>query len=603
MSWILIPIPSAFADLTWKSDVTFTKTTFEEDIRIVLREILQLNQTEVFFRPGVGGVASFVFTNSPLKVAFSKLMEEYNLTFSYSDSTNTVTISPATDLDLLGDVFIPQFGTVDEIKSSLAQFKLLDQSVTITSDPATGAMFLEGDRAKVDKQKKLMDRIDRVIKDGKEKKLAELQREREELRYSEERQDFHKEIRIIPLRNATVGNTKTTFQGQNIEVPGIIDSLKAFVGSEEITVVDGKSRRREESNSQEDPLSQSQRSSKPIISIDRRTNSVIVQGTLAQIELIQSVVMSLDQSVPLVQIEVMIVDGEASVTEQLGVRWGHGQNFGQNSNQLVPPNNLVSAVELTKAPGVTNDPLKVGNYQVQSDASGLGATFLYKGSRALLDATLQAMANENKLQTIASPRVVTLNNLQAKITNSNSINFVVTTGDGTKADIKTVRTGVSLDITPSVIPKGDGKTSEPKPMVRLDINVENSSIGTVSTSAVQTAAQEVQTSVIIPDESTFVMGGLFNTSRVEAEDGVPFLRSIPLLGAMFRTNTSSQGKRETVFLITPKVFIPESITNDRKGMQLQEYAQGRLQELERSQEDIRHHSPLLDLTADPSEDE
>ena len=192
------------------------------------------------------------------------------------------------------------------------------------------------------------------------------------------------------------------------------------------------------------------------------------------------------------------------------------------------------------------------------------------------------------------PRVVTLNNVTAKITNSRNFNLLVnsSTNEGDKSGIQTIGTGVTLKITPSVITQGGAGG---KRLVRMEINAENSSLGAIGDDSVTTDEQEVQTNVIIPEGRTFIMGGLFNTDRVESVSGIPGLKDLPWLGQLFRTNASTEVKRETVFLITPKIYFPREVGISQSGPE-RVYMENQREELDKVRSRIRRESKLLDLS-------
>ncbi len=599
--------PAWAAEIRWR-ELVFTKTTFEEDVKVVLREVLKRNGQEVFFRPGVEGDVTFEFVNMPLEAAFNKLMEERELCHTYTESTNTVTVYQCKAQTQVEDIFVPKNSSLADIMSALRRFRILDDTVRVSSDNATNSLFLSGDQNRVSELKRLAGQVDEAFKSKQEKNLLDQQRQQEQWQREMERKSVERdatdseiEVRIIPLRFANVGATTTTFQGESVTVPGIIDSLKAFVGPVEIRgagekkSVDGKT-----------SLPTFEPGSRPIISIDRRTNSVIVQGTLLQAEKIQAVIQELDRPVPLVEIEVMVVTGSEDLSRTLGVAWGSNSKYGPNAEAAKPVDDVVSDgtvsnIDLTAAGTGTME--KTGISQVASTTAGLGAAFLYQGTRVLLDATLSSLESEDKAHTLAAPRVVTVNNMPAKITSTRNYNFVVNsaTNNGDQSGIETISSDLTLDITPSVIPakvKGGGR------LVRMDIKVKNSNPNTsgAAGSDVTTDEQEIQSSVIIPENGTFVMGGLFTNDRVENETGVPLLRDIPLLGAAFRQTTSSEERKETVFFITPKIYTSEQLARTA-GALMNGYKEVEQDKLREEHDKLLSDSRLLDLSHEVAEDE
>jgi type II secretory pathway component GspD/PulD (secretin) len=180
-------------------------------------------------------------------------------------------------------------------------------------------------------------------------------------------------------------------------------------------------------------------------------------------------------------------------------------------------------------------------------------SYIYQGTRGALAAQLNALKQQNKSQVLAAPHVVTLNNIQAKITSKRRVSVPITTGDGTRSDIKTVDAGLEMQITPSLIHDDDPGA---KQMVRLNINAKNSSF----TAALQTDEKEVQSNVIVPDGSTFILGGLFQDNHLEGESGVLGLMDIPVIGGLFRSKNMDVNRSETIFFITPKLVDHKTLT-------------------------------------------
>lgn len=621
-------------NLKWRDEV-FTTTFVDADVQDVLSDIITRNGQNPFFLKGVQGAVTFDFGEARmlLRVAFDKLMKEHELTFSYNPNDETVTISLADETVVVNEIFTPKFSLPAQIKLALLRTSIDFSNVKVKVDDEINSIFFNGVKGRVKEMIRIAEKIDRALgsqdersHDGLTKELdllksktaqrledAKARQEELLLQHALEASDVM--VKVIPLRFANVDTSKTTFQGEEVTLPGILDSLQAFVGSVKVIEPgkEGAKQKEEKTNTNTNPLLPGEK--KPVVSVDVRTNSIIVQGTPAQVERIEEVIKKLDQPMPLVEIEVMIVDGVVDVTRQLGIQWGYNGNYGKNAGLLDPASNVVSDLTMTTSQassvtkditdpttGVTTqvtttsttetDPTEVGTYQLASNGLGLGAGFLFKGTRYLLDSTLDTLAKDDKLQTIASPRVVTINNISANITNSTNINFVVTTGDGTKSDIQTVSTGISLKITPSVIRKDKTFTNG---LIRLAINATNSTPGSTGSSSVTTNDQQIQTNVIIPDGATFVMGGLFNTTRVEVDTGVPVLKDVPILGALFGSSTSQDQKRETLFFITPKVYAINQI-DPNQGASSKAFMEDQRVLLRVDRDSLQTESQLLKLS-------
>lgn len=579
-------------DIPWKQEI-FTKQVFEEDVKVILRELLERNGLDVIFRPGVEGLVTVNFEDQPLQSAFQRLMETYELDYSLNAETNTVSIFQKKSSAEQMEFITPQYAEPEDVISALKRFRIVDDEVTLITDPATRSILVKGPSTKLSQVRKIADQVDDAEKNRQER--ARMQRT-SDLENSSLEAALKPTVKVIPLRYASVDTSTVAFQGEEVSVPGIIDSLQAFVGN--VTVKKTGENGKEETVKSVDI-------NRPVISIDKRTNSVIVQGTAEQVAEIEKVVAQLDQPVPLVETEVLIVQGSKDLTKQLGVDWTSRGTFGDKAQGNI--NNIRgSAAEpitgSTLGSAQSNTGL-VGS-TMSSAAGSLGAGFLWQGTHAALTTQLSALTTQNKAQTIASPNVVTLNNTEAKITTTQNFYYVTSdpadTNSGTS--IQSVSVPTELTITPSVIPQEAAGTRR---LVRMRINAKTanpSASGVGANATVNTNEQELLTEVIIPEQATYILGGLFNSSRQEDDNGVPGLKDIPFLGHLFDYRRSSDVKDETLFLITPRIFESEQIAGDQGG-RVREYVQEEKYLLTNERESLYRDSGLLDLHVDIAEDE
>jgi type IV pilus assembly protein PilQ len=178
-----------------------------------------------------------------------------------------------------------------------------------------------------------------------------------------------------------------------------------------------------------------------------------------------------------------------------------------------------------------------------------------RGAEGVLQAQLQALASDDRARVLSAPRLVTLDNITARITRSQNIYVQVDTrneqGGGTGAvGLQEIQTGLTLEITPSIVP---AQTDQNAGFVRLNLRAENSAPGAGVFGQIDVRSQEVQTNVLVPDGATFVIGGLFDDAQIATEAGVPGLKDIPLLGALFKNTNTTKSLGETIFFITPRV--------------------------------------------------
>ncbi|MGN7610460.1 type II secretion system protein GspD [Magnetococcales bacterium HHB-1] len=557
LSWTGEVSASCLEQIRWKPG-TFQVSYSGSQLEDVLRELLERhNGLQMVFRVDPPVEVYQEFANVSFSRAFAVLMEQYELDCKYDAARQIVTVMNRGKEELTKRrIYTPKSISVSKIRLALARMGVRPSRQTMRQDPTTNTLLLEGRSTEVDELHKLIKDIDEAL----EKRQAAAYEERRR-RNQEQLWDVSEgklKIEQVKLHYASVGQTTTKFQGETVTLPGIEESLKAFFKGLEV---------QGSANNTKTPAIAGVYS--PKISIDKRTNSVIVQGLESDVQEITKFIEKLDQPTPLVELEVMIVDGSAADTQTFGSALGVNKLVGQNAQDIANASNVVSGTttdlatvnQLSLSARTSSATVKSGVAQLAAmGTQGLGIGFLFQGTRELLDATLTALVSDSRVQTVASPRVVTLNNLPAKITNSTNLNIVVTTTDGTKSDLKTLTGGVTLEITPSLIePRaGDRKTYGLDPddhLVRLAISAENSSVGsyTSTSSSVSVDTQKVVTNVVMPDRGTYIMGGLFSSVRSEQDDGVPLLKDIPLVGNLFKYQNSSDTKKETIFIITPTV--------------------------------------------------
>ena len=574
--------------IPWKDGATFTRTSVDDDIRSVLRLLLSTNGQSVIFRPGIDAKVSFAFKAIPAQVAFKQLIDEHGLKYSYNPGTQTVTIYPAAGAQAGGEArrFIAlQNVDIATVRQALTSFGLGTDGVAF--DQATSTIGLRGDDARIaqvaDLVKTLEDRA------GVRKAAENEDRQRaaasgpSSIEKLAAQGAANVQTKVIRLRFADVGPSTRQFHGRSVTIPGILETLQAMLGQGSATPFQTESRASTGFRgalpvdpatrlglrppapasapaaapapdtgatgpgiSPDITIGMLQGMNKPTISIDQRTNSVVVRGTPAAIAAVEEVVRQLDQPVKMVEIEVVIATAQVGVAEELGIsyrgealsngraRTGFGFDTGTSGTQIAPTS-AFDPVTLLPAASATGAPV---------------ASFVLRGSQVLLQTQLRLLAGENKARVLSAPHLVTLDNVTARITHSQDIYVPVDTGGLNGQGLSQIQTGLTLEITPSVVPTTAGGQDS---LVRLSLNATNSSPGTGSTGQIDVNAQEVQTDVLVPDGGTFVIGGLFDDSRLKGTNGIPVLKNIPILGHLFRDDTSSQNLGETIFFITPHI--------------------------------------------------
>jgi len=273
------------------------------------------------------------------------------------------------------------------------------------------------------------------------------------------------------------------------------------------------------------------------VEIDQRTNSFVVKDTASAIAEARNLLKTVDKRTPQVTIEARIVEVTDTNQLDLGIQWGF------NWNQTHPNLGFPQTMQITG--GTAANGLSGSNYLVNLPVSSpTGALALTLGSKSgmfNLDLALSALEIKNKAKTISSPRITTLDNMEAEIKSGSSA-VIVPSGDNNEA--QTVDVGIKLKVKPHITANN---------MVFLDIEVEKSSLGTVSANTATTTEKRAKTKVLLANGETTVIGGLYEDERTYITNAVPGLSKIPILGWLFKSQQNLVTKRELLVFLTPYV--------------------------------------------------
>lgn len=292
-------------------------------------------------------------------------------------------------------------------------------------------------------------------------------------------------------------------------------------------------------------------SSRGNVSVDQRTNTLIVQDTPGSLLNVQNLIAKLDIPVQQVMIEARIVNVDTSFEQDLGIRWGvtkpdhvSGTLAGANQmliNQQTGVVNPVSAVPLNQRLNVD-----FGAEIAGEQAPSVGVALAKLGGGYMLDLELSAIESEGGGELISSPRLVTANQHPAVIESGTEIPYQQSTSSGATA-VEFKKAVLSLKVTPQITP--DGK-------IIMDIKVNQDKVDPTLTvdnvPAIDT--REIETNVLVDNGETIVLGGIYEEENRKTVQRVPFLGSIPVLGYLFRNTDTLNRRTELLIFITPKVI-------------------------------------------------
>lgn len=290
------------------------------------------------------------------------------------------------------------------------------------------------------------------------------------------------------------------------------------------------------------------------VAVDARTNSLIIRDTATNLAEVTREIKKLDIPARQVLIEARIVNMDTSYEEQLGVRFGVSDTRHLSGT-------LAGANQLTQYVGVNNiTPLSDRlNFNVPANQLTSGATpgsiglALARVGHLLLDLELSALEGEDHAQIISRPRVVTSNQQKAMIQTGEEIPYQESTSSGATS-VVFKKAVLSLEITPQITPNN-------KIVLKLkatqDTRGTNTAVGTsggvpITIPAINT--QAVESNILLNNNETVVIGGVYKVTKENTYDRVPFLGQLPVVGYLFSHRGELNKKSELLIFITPKII-------------------------------------------------
>jgi len=283
------------------------------------------------------------------------------------------------------------------------------------------------------------------------------------------------------------------------------------------------------------------------IKVDARTNALVIRDIPDNVTRAEKVIHDLDQRTPQVQIEARIVQATKAFSRGLGIQWGISSiTRGNIANSPLTINLGASGAILGT---------QTSDFFVNLPASGTGVSIpgttagllvgKFLGSTGTLDLRLSAGEALAQTKIVSAPKIITLDNKPAKIEQGSQVPFQTTSLQGTQTTF--VDATLTLNVTPHVIPHAN--------TVRLEIKATKNSIGpAVSTAGPTIDKKEATTEILLRDGETTVLGGIFEETRTDSTQGVPWFNRIPFLGWLFKNEGVSVNQTELLVFITPIII-------------------------------------------------
>jgi type IV pilus assembly protein PilQ len=296
--------------------------------------------------------------------------------------------------------------------------------------------------------------------------------------------------------------------------------------------------------------------------VDPRSNKIFINDTPGRLEEIRRIIANVDVPVKQVMIEARIVEASDSFAKNLGAKLGYadlsairgvglpGVQVPGGGRALVTGNYLGSG-EQTGQAAITDRSFIPNSQVVQLPAAGLNA--FPAGSLALsifssnlhraLYLELSALEADGKGKIIASPRVLTADNVEAVIEQGTEIPYQQATSSGATS-VTFRKANLSLKVKPQITPDGN---------IIMTLDVSKDQPGATTPAGVQISTKHVKTEVLVENGGTVVIGGIYEQNDRTDITKIPFLGDLPYIGFLFKNQSSTSQKTELLVFITPRL--------------------------------------------------
>lgn len=283
------------------------------------------------------------------------------------------------------------------------------------------------------------------------------------------------------------------------------------------------------------------------ITVDERTNKLLVQDTSDSLDAIANLVQELDVPVRQVLIESRIVLATDDFSKELGVRFGMSRLTSADGDPLAISGSGQAAKELINGGcPLCADNLNVNLPATSSAAGTLGLALAKLPFGTLLELELSAAQAEGRSETVSSPKVITANQQEAVIETGTEIPYQQATSSGATS-VSFKKAVLSLTVTPQITP--DDRIIMDLEVTKDAPNFANSVLGVPPIDT-----QSVTTQVLVDNGETVVLGGVYEQTKTHQVNRVPFFGDLPIVGVLFRSKLSSDSKSELLVFVTPKIL-------------------------------------------------
>lgn len=295
------------------------------------------------------------------------------------------------------------------------------------------------------------------------------------------------------------------------------------------------------------------------VTIDKRTNQLFIYDVPTKLEMIGSLIKQVDRPVRQVLIEARIIKADSKFTKALGTRLGgndlqgltvghkvlgnNGLRFGLSATTADAysagylPSNTPNIAKLVQGSGFANN-------AVSSPTGQFALTLFNSAKTQLLTLEVSALEADSKGKTISSPRIMTMDQMEAEIQQGYRVPYLEATASGATS-IKYVNATLSLKVKPHITPDGS---------VMMKLAITKNALGPSTAIGPTIETKEINSDVLVENGGTVIIGGIFEQELKDDTTRVPFLGDLPYVGFMFKMKEKSDERTELLVMITPKVI-------------------------------------------------
>jgi type III secretion protein C len=532
------------AEIRFKNN-NFSYLAQNKDLKEFIREFAASQGLVAVVPNDLSGTVNGKFNLTPQSM-LDLLATNYGLIW-YFDG-NVLFVYPATEAR--SEIIRLNNSTVDKLRQALERLAIPDNRFPITYDARQNTALVSGPKRYVE----LVQQTARAVDQNEGARAAT-------------------EVRLFPLKYAWAADFNVNQGGREFQLPGVATVLRNLYSPGGKQIANPPAARRPQSAVEklrglglakpgefksEDrsldfadagtPSLSAGNPDLPQFQADGRMNAVLVRDLPERMSFYEAVIKSLDVKPGLVEIEARVIEVSSDELESLGVDWRYRSSSGKTEIQTgrgnLTPGNLgfSSAQANGNATGVgVTPPVPAANL-----ARGAIFSTVLRDAGSLLMARVSALTQQGKANILSSPKVMTLDNVEATVENLST--FFVRVAGNLDVDLFNVSSGTSLRVTPLIVDE-NGKRA-----VKMALKIEDGSLSDQQVDQIPVVQRStISTQAFINEGESLLIAGYAQEVDRNTTVGVPGLSSIPLFGRLFRFDEKKRTRVERLFLLTPRV--------------------------------------------------